>query len=97
MAATTADAGRLRATSAARFGPDSAAIRASGTPAASAMTSLMRSSVPRSSPLTTDNRSAAGRQERADRGGHVAQVRGRGGEDHEVRGRAKRRRIGASR
>ena len=41
-AATTADAGRLRATSAARFGPDRAAIRPGSIPAPSAMTSLIR-------------------------------------------------------
>ncbi len=64
-AATTAEAGRLRATSAARLGPDSAATRATGTPAASATTSLIRSSVTRSSPLTTDNKSASGASCRA--------------------------------
>ena len=59
-AATTADAGRLRATSAARLGPDRAATRPTGTPAASATTSLIRRRLPRSRPFTTDSRSAAG-------------------------------------
>ena len=52
------EAGRPRAISAARFGPDSAAIRPAGMPSASASTSLIRRSVPASSPLTNDSTSA---------------------------------------
>ena len=44
----------------ARIGPDRAAIRAGSIPAASAMTSLIRRSVPRSRPFTTDRTSATG-------------------------------------
>ena len=60
MAATTADAGNPRAISAARFGPERAAIRSGAIAAASAMTSLMRNRLPRSRPLTTDTTSAVG-------------------------------------
>ncbi len=59
-AATTAEAGRFRATSAARLGPDRAATRSAAIPPASAITSLIRSSVRRSRPLTTDSTSAEG-------------------------------------
>ena len=93
-AATTADAGRLRAISAARFGPDSAATRAGAMPPASAMTSLIRSSVPRSRPLTTDSTSAPAARCGAHRADDRPQVRRRRGEDHEVGGRGEVGRVG---
>ncbi len=58
--AMTAEVGRLRATSAARLGPDSAATRPAMAPPAASTTWLIRSRVSRSSPLTTDSRSASG-------------------------------------
>ncbi len=59
-AAMTADAGRPRAISKARLGPDRAAIRDLEIPAASAMTSLMRNRLPDSRPFTTETMSAPG-------------------------------------
>ena len=90
--AITADAGRPFAISWARLGPDSAAIRlgSMGLPAArlaSAMTSVIRSSVPFSRPLTTDSTSADVGMCSADALDGRAEVRGRHGEDDQV-GRA---------
>ena len=89
-AATTADAGSPRAISRARFGPDSAAIRRGSTPPASAMTSLIRRSVPSSRPLTTETRSAAGGRKRRDPDHLGPQVARRDGEHDELRDREHR-------
>ena len=62
-------------------------------PAASAMTSLIRSSVPRSRPLTTDRMSATGARYGAQPLDGRPQVRRRRREDHQVRGRGEGRRV----
>ena len=73
-AATTADAGRPRAISGPGSGRTGRRCAPAAMPPASAITSVIRRSVPRSRPLTTDRTSAAGRDAGGDRRHRLPQM-----------------------